>query len=77
MSYCKGRIVSVRHCGGCLDVTVAGEQPGAFPIDNCCVFSILGIEGADLIGRFVEYEHGYLRFLDHARTSSPPASSRQ
>lgn len=77
MSHCKGRIVAVQRCGSCLEVVVAGECPGAFPIDNCCAAGILDIEGSDWIGRAVEYEDGFMRFLDHAPPTPPPASSRR
>jgi hypothetical protein len=64
MSYCKGRVTAVHHCSGCWEVIVEGEQPGAFPIDNCCIWPIVDAEGADWIGRQVEYRDGCMRFLD-------------
>ena len=62
MNYRKGTIVAVRLCGGCVEVTVTGEAPGSFVIDNCCMWSIVDCEGPDWIGRYVEYEDGMLRF---------------
>ena len=61
---CKGTIVAVRQHAGCLEVTVEGEASGSFVIDNACAWPILDCEGADWIGRDVEYEDGLLRFLD-------------
>ena len=74
MSYCKGRVTAVHHHSGCWEVVVEGECPGAFPIDNCCIWSIVEAEGADWIGRNVEYEDGCMRFLDTllaTRTANP------
>ena len=64
MSYCKGVITRVVQHGGCLEVTVSGESPGSFPIDNCCAWAILDTEGTDWVGRPVEYADGFMRFLD-------------
>ncbi len=64
MNHLQGTIVSVRQHGGCLEVTVEGEAPGCFVIDNCCMWSIVDCEGDDWIGRKVEYEDGMLRFFD-------------
>ncbi len=64
MNYRKGTVVAVVQCGGCIEVTVEGESPGSFVIDNLCMWSIVDCEGADWIGRRVEYEAGLLRFLD-------------
>ncbi|GMU20510.1 MAG: hypothetical protein AMXMBFR13_06070 [Phycisphaerae bacterium] len=62
--YLKGTIVRIRQCAGCLEVHVAGESPGAFPIDNCMVPPLLDPDGLGLVGREVEYEAGMMRFLD-------------
>lgn len=64
MRCCKGTIVAVRQRGGCVEVIVDGECPGAFPIDNSCFRMIVGCEGADWIGRPVEYRDAHMRFLD-------------
>ena len=64
MTYCKGAIVGIRQCGGCVEVIVDGERPGSFAIDNCCVPAIVDAEGPDWLGRQVEYEDGGVRFLD-------------
>ncbi len=64
MRYCKGTIIGLRQCGGCVEVIVGGESPGAFPIDNSCFRMIAGCEGTDWIGRPVEYEDAHMRFLD-------------
>ena len=37
--FCKGKIVDVRFAAGCVEVIVAGEIPGAFVIDNCCLIA--------------------------------------
>ena len=75
MHYCKGRVTAVHQCGGCWEVVVEGEHPGAFPIDNCCVWSIVDAEGADWIGRQVEYADGMMRFTDSPEPAleSPPS----
>lgn len=70
MRSCKGRVTEVHHHGGCCEVIVEGERPGAFPIDNLFIWPIVEAEGADWIGREVEYEDGMMRFLD-----TPPVSS--
>jgi hypothetical protein len=64
MNQIKGMVTRVTQCSGCLQVTVVGEEPGTFIIDNCCVWSIVDAEGANWIGRWVEYVDGYMRFLD-------------
>ena len=64
MVYRKGTIVSVRQYAGCVEVTVAGERPGSFVVDNSCFRIIAGCEGTDWIGRPVEYRDGQIRFLD-------------
>ncbi len=69
MNYRRGTILSVRQHGGCVEVTVEGEAPGCFVIDNCCVWAIVDCEGTDWIGRNVEYEDGLLRFLDSKHVS--------
>ena len=63
--YCKGTVVALRQCGGCVEVIVDGEYSGAFVIDNCCFGMIAANEGTDWIGRPVEYEDAHMRFLDH------------
>lgn len=74
MSYCKGRVIAVHQCSGCWEVVVEGEHPGAFPIDNCCIWPIVATEGADWMGRRVEYRDGCMRFLDEPRVSVRPSS---
>ena len=69
MRYCRGTIVGLRQCGGCVEVIVAGETPGAFPIDNSCFRMIAGCDGTDWIGRRVEYEDAHMRFLDLPETA--------
>ena len=64
MMYCKGTIVGLRQCGGCVEVIVDGECPGAFPIDNSCFRMIDGCEGPEWVGRPVEYQDAHMRFLD-------------
>ncbi len=66
MDYCNGVVTAVRQCGGCVVVEVVGEAPGAFPIDNSCFRMIRECEGADWIGRPVEYQDAHMRFLDTA-----------
>ena len=72
MRYCKGRVATVHHHSGCWEVIVEGEHPGAFPIDNCCVWSIVEAEGTDWIGREVEYQEGCMRFLDTMPATPAP-----
>ena len=69
MSYCKGIVREVIQAGGCLEVVVAGEKPGTFIVDNCCVWAIVDSEGPHWIGRAVEYD-GCMRFLDRSPRSS-------
>lgn len=78
MRYCKGRVTAVHLCSGCWEVVVEGEHPGAFPIDNCCIWPIVEAEGADWIGRQVEYRDGCMRFLDQpqARHGNEQPSGR-
>ena len=64
MGYCKGVVTAVRQCGSCVEVEVVGDAPGVFPIDNSCFRMIMECEGADWIGRPVEYKDGHMRFLD-------------
>ena len=64
MEYFKGIVVAIRQCGGCVEVVVEGESPGAFPIDNSCFRMISECEGNKWIGRPVEYEDANMRFLD-------------
>ena len=63
--FCKGTIVQVQPCAGCVEVTLAGESPGAFVIDNCLIPGIIDMEGREWIGRPVEYIDGLMRFLDN------------
>jgi len=79
MKYRRGKVMSLKQCGGCVEVMVLGESPGAFIIDNACFGLIAANEGADWIGRVVEYEDAHMRFLDAAedraeatRTSGTP-----
>ena len=69
--FCKGKIVDVRFAAGCVEVIVAGEIPGAFVIDNCCLPGILDTEGPNLIGREIEYEDGQLQFVDDQPAEDP------
>lgn len=64
MTHVRGRITSVRSCGGCIEVTVTGARPGHFAIDNCIAAAWIGPEGPLAPGRLVEYRSGYVRFLD-------------
>jgi len=77
MRYCKGRVTAIYQHSGCREVVVEGEHPGAFPIDNCCVWSIVDAEGADWIGRQVEYEDGMMRFTDSLEPASGPSPSHR
>ncbi|MBP7937925.1 MAG: hypothetical protein KA354_25090 [Phycisphaerae bacterium] len=72
MPYCKGQITRIRQCSGCVEVTVAGEASGCFPIDNCCFAMMVGADGAELLGRRVEYSDDHMRFLDEC-AEDPPA----
>jgi hypothetical protein len=62
--YCKGTVVALRQCGGCVEVTVRGESRGVFIIDNASFGMIAANEGTDWIGRPIEYEDAHMRFLD-------------
>lgn len=73
---CKGKIVDVRFAAGCVEVIVAGEIPGAFVIDNCCLPGILDTEGLNLIGREIEYEDGQLQFVDDPEEDLPDNTTR-
>lgn len=64
MKHCKGTIVGLRQYGGCVEVIVDGEHPGAFPIDNSCFGMMAANEGTNWIGRPVEYQDAHMRFLD-------------
>ncbi len=66
MDYCNGVVTAVRQCGGCVEVEVTGERPGVFLVDNSCFRMIRDCEGADWIGRPVEYQDAHMRFLDTA-----------
>ena len=68
---CKGKIVDVHFAAGCVEVIVAGEIPGAFMIDNCCLPGILDTEGTDWIGCEIEYENGQLQFIDDQPIEKP------
>jgi hypothetical protein len=68
MRYCKGVVVALRQCGGCVEVTVTGVHPGTFIIDNSCFRMIVQCEGNHWIGRPVEYKDGHMRFLDTPET---------
>lgn len=72
MRYCKGTVIAVHRCSGCWEVVVEGERPGAFAIDNCCLWSIVEAEGTEWIGREVEYADGMMRFLDRAPSTPAP-----
>lgn len=83
MRYCKGRVTAVHHHSGCWEVVVEGEHAGTFPIDSLCLWPIVEAEGADWIGRHVEYRDGCMRFLhgsqaaqDEEHFSQDPLSSR-
>jgi len=73
--FCKGTIVAVRQCSGCVEVTVTGKSPGAFVIDNCCVWPIVDAEGTNWIGRQVEYADGQMRFRDSQEAKEIEAHS--
>ena len=73
---CKGKIVDVRFVAGCVEVIVAGEIPGAFVIDNCCLPGILDTEGPNLVGREIEYEDGQIQFLDEPDEDLPRDNAR-
>jgi hypothetical protein len=62
--YCKGTIVRIRQCAGCIEVHVAGEVSGSFAIDNCYVAALLDPDGPGLMDREIEYEAGMMSFLD-------------
>ncbi|HOW72219.1 MAG TPA: hypothetical protein PKY77_16590 [Phycisphaerae bacterium] len=70
--HCKGRVTAVYHHSGCCEVIVEGESPGSFSIDNLCTWSIVDTEGADWIGREVEYQEGFMRFLDTTPVTPSP-----
>ena len=75
MHYCKGRVTAVHRYSGCWEVVVEGQSPGSFAIDNCCLWPIVEAEGADWIGRQVEYADGMMRFLDIAPMTPAPQPS--
>ena len=74
--YCKGTIAEVMQASGCIEVTVKGESPGVFIIDNCCVWEIIDAQGRDWIGQSVEYENGQMRFLDSPERTEEADSPR-
>ena len=76
MMYCKGTIVDVHQFGGCVEVTVAGEIPGVFIIDNACFGMIAANEGFDWVGRHAEYEDAHMRFLDSDLEEEDPCPAR-
>ena len=65
----KGTVTAICQHGGCVEVQVEGEAPGAFIIDNLCFGMIAANEGVDWIGRPVEYENAHVRFLERAATA--------
>ena len=64
MHHFKGRVTAVHHGRGCWEVIVRGESPGTFLINDRCIWPIVETEGADWVGREVEYVDGKMRFLD-------------
>lgn len=70
MTHCKGTVTALHQHSGCVEVTVTGECPGTFPIDNCCLGMIFANEG-NLIGRTIEYRNGHIRFLDDNEHEEP------
>ena len=64
MTRCKGTVVAMRQCSGCVEVTVEGEAPGSFIIDNGCFWIMAANIGPDWIGLAVEYQDAHMRFLD-------------
>lgn len=52
MKHCKGAVTALRQHGGCVEVLIEGEAPGAFIIDNLCFGMIAANEGVDWIGEF-------------------------
>ena len=74
MKYVRGTVAALRQHGGCVEVEVTGDKPGAFIIDNCCFGIIAANEGTNWIGRPVEYEDAHMRFLDLPETTEEPAS---
>ncbi len=64
LGYIQGTVVSIRQWGGCVEVTVNGEAPGSFSIDNCLYRMIVANHGENLIGQLVRYQDAYMRFLD-------------
>jgi hypothetical protein len=82
MNHLKGIVAAMERYGSHYVVSVVGPAPGTFMLDNCCLSGIINMEGPNWIGRPIEYEDGFLRFLDHededtpARPTSPkPARS--
>jgi hypothetical protein len=78
MNYCQGIVTGMKQHAGCLEVSVSGPHPGVFAIDNCLVWGIVDAEGADWIGRAVEYADGHMRFQDTSGTTGeqPPLNSQ-
>jgi hypothetical protein len=66
MEHYKGIVVAMERLGSHTQVKVAGEQPGAFILANCVLAGLLDMLGSEWVGRPIEYEDGYLRFLDEA-----------
>lgn len=74
MNYCKGVVARVIQHGGCLEVVVEGECPGAFAVDNLMVPFLLDPDGPGLLGRKVEHEDGSMRFCDEENSPSPESA---
>ena len=77
MPYCRGQIARIRQWSGCVEVTVAGEAPGSFAIDNCCFAMIVDPDGPELLGRQVEYADGMMRLGNHEEVRDMDATSKK
>ena len=73
MTRIEGQIKAIRQCGGCVEVTVSGPRSGTFTMDNCCAENIIANEGPTLVGQWVEYRDGHVRF--HRPDTSPSDKS--
>lgn len=71
MNHLKGIVAAMERYGSHYVVSVVGPAPGTFMLDNCCLAGIIDMEGPDWIGRPIEYEDGFLRFLDREEQDSP------
>jgi hypothetical protein len=71
MSYSEGIVAAMESNGSHCVVSVMGSAPGTFVLDNCRLAGIIAFEGPDWIGRRIEYEDGFLRFLDHEEEDTP------